>query len=47
MGYSSWGRKESDMTEQLNTLSYPSQNSYVESLIPHECIRDRGLQGGN
>ena len=28
MGYSPWGRKESDMTKQLNFLSSPDQHTF-------------------
>ena len=40
MGYSPWGRKESDTTERLNNNSKPSQNSVgtIQSTVRVECI---------
>ena len=29
MGYSPWGLKESDMTEQLNTHTHPNQHTII------------------
>ena len=46
MGYSSWGCKESDMTEQLSTALRAGQGKKDVSQYPPSCSMILGSRGG-